>query len=513
MRNKSLICNQDNITNAPFVMRRIINGAFTVFLGNTGIVISTIIFTPILVRVIGRTSYGMYASVIAAYSIARALSILGLNDSVRKHIAQYKNNENSRTEISSFSILLTIILGLVCSLIGVGIIIYLLTNGKINSNLARYLLIVTVTIIFSNLFNIFCAILYGIYKEKNAAIVAILNKIGFFIFALMLASIGMDLTGVFLGVLLGTIIATVYSLICLRNELCLSLVAAINGWRKYAKDILFFGILTLVGILCYELLIQADILMVGFFRGSDEASAYKAARVIAEMIWFISIPIQTVLLQNASELWQHKQKPELIKIGQKLWKHNFLMLTLLGVGIWVMAEPFVTFYFGSEFSDVVIPLRVLIVGTFFLGLCQIMSPIILGSGWIGAQTIVAIIVTVLNIILNLILIPKFGAKGAAMATSIAYIILFGCYVHLLKLRKLVLITRLIVLKGTVLTVFFGGSLYMLYSICPFSGLEVLLLIAFVGLMIFIMYALILRLISLEEIASYCKQVIHKHKIF
>ena len=70
--------------------------------------------------------------------------------------------------------------------------------------------------------------------------------------------------------------------------------------------------------------------------------------------------------------------------------------------------------------DSIIPFLYLIPGVVLLSYARILSHFFAGIGRPEINTYVASFTTLLNISLNIYLVPKFGVKGAAIATSITY---------------------------------------------------------------------------------------------
>jgi O-antigen/teichoic acid export membrane protein len=478
---------------------RIIRGSGAVLTGKIGLLIIGFLFTPILVRLIGREGFGIYGTLISVYIIVRTISILGLEDSTRKHIAQYSHIKGSRDEIASFSIFVAAGMGLGCAFVGILLIRFLNISGKLEPRLSSYLMIVLGVIIISNILEAIVSSLYGIYKEKNVAIIRVLQKALFFSFAILLLKMKPDLTGVFWGLMFGELFAAIYAFSTLSKAVKISLYAALSGARNYGRQILCFGIMTVVGILSAELLYQSDILIVRFFKGDSITGVYKAARVAGNIIIFLPPALQLVMLTNCSELWQQKRRKELLNIATKLWKYNFLFLSLVCIGLAVLAEPFVNAYFGSEFEDTVLPLIILIPGFFFFGLARIMNPVIVGSGWVKQTTILDIFTAIFNIALNLLLVPKLGAVGAAIGTSIAFVTLFLGYLMLIQLRGLNFVKEFPFIRSIALLVIFGGIFYFLCTLWPFGEISKLLVMSPLGAGIFILLTLALNIVSIEEL--------------
>ncbi|MFW6130916.1 MAG: oligosaccharide flippase family protein [Atribacterota bacterium] len=498
----------NNISSMASIPKRIFRGSSAVFAGKTGVYLAGFIFTPVLVRLIGKEGYGIYGTLISVYYIVKTISILGLQDSIRKHIAQYGNKKGSSNEIASFSIILAIILGILIALVG-GLIIFVLYKiGTFELKTFNYLLILLTVLIINNSLEAFVSTLYGIYKEGKVSTLRILQKLAFYFLAIAFVLLDFWIIGVLLGLLIAEIITTFSSYLFVKKHIKVSFYSAKIGFQQYGKKIVSFGVFTLIGIFSATLLMQVDILIVQNFEGNAITGAYKAAHIAAEMILFIPPILQLVMLTNCTELWHQNRKQELIDISSKIWKYNFLILSLLSIGLVVLAKPFVNFYFGEGFNETTILLILLIPGCFFFGLSRIINPIIVGSGWVIHSTILAVFVATLNIGLNFMLVPRYGAIGAAIGTSISYFLFFIFYLVLLKLRRLNLLKELLLGRFTLLIIVFGGLFYYINLIWPFSDISKLFVTPIIGIILFVLLANSFSILYLKELKIRVKQIIN-----
>jgi O-antigen/teichoic acid export membrane protein len=93
-------------------------------------------------------------------------------------------------------------------------------------------------------------------------------------------------------------------------------------------------------------------------------------------------------------------------------------LCLLGVAV---AKPLAQLIYGPQFLAVALPLQLLLVALSVTSIGVVISPLLYG---VDKQSFIAkygTVVAVLNLVLDLLLIPKYAAIGAAAANSTAQI--------------------------------------------------------------------------------------------
>jgi stage V sporulation protein B len=113
-------------------------------------------------------------------------------------------------------------------------------------------------------------------------------------------------------------------------------------------------------------------------------------------------------------------------------KYTIYLILPVVFGLFVLSEPVVRILFGPDFYPAVLPLKILVFGSLFLTLSKICQSFITGVGKPVSYTRYMIFSGVLNIVLNLILIPPYGLIGAAIATTISLFVLFllvATFVH------------------------------------------------------------------------------------
>ena len=190
------------------------------------------------------------------------------------------------------------------------------------------------------------------------------------------------------------------------------------------------GLPLLLASLAVMIYMRADILMLGKMAGYEAAGIYSAAAQVTEACALFPLAFAPALFPILVR-WR--------KLGLRYYKQQFgrlfLGATLAGFAVSLFltlaARPIVTLLYGPQFLPAA---KVLVIHGWatifvFLGIVQSGYDITEGLTWAATQR--AAIGAVTNIALNLVLIPKYGASGAAVATLISY----GCSAFLLNLVR------------------------------------------------------------------------------
>ena len=89
-----------------------------------------------------------------------------------------------------------------------------------------------------------------------------------------------------------------------------------------------------------------------------------------------------------------------------------------------MGPKAITILYSGKFIGSILPFQILLLGTITLTGDKMISSYFSGQGILKPKIITNFISLILNVILNLFLIPRFGIKGAAISTAITYNLLF-----------------------------------------------------------------------------------------
>lgn len=166
------------------------------------------------------------------------------------------------------------------------------------------------------------------------------------------------------------------------------------------------------------LLNRTDVIMIGALRNPDAVGIYNAGARIAQLALFGISAVNMIAAPMFAELYHTGRRRELQRIVS-LAALGILLFTvgatvgLAVCGRWVLA------LFGARFSAAYVPLVILLGGLTINATCGSVGYLMTMSGHEKFAGVILVACAGLNILLNLVLIPRFGIVGAAIATSVA----------------------------------------------------------------------------------------------
>jgi O-antigen/teichoic acid export membrane protein len=186
-------------------------------------------------------------------------------------------------------------------------------------------------------------------------------------------------------------------------------------WLFNALPFMFLGTVQLINS-------RIDIIMLGEIKGIEPVGIYTVIVGITELTVFIHHAANSVLGPTIATLYSEGKVKQLEKIIGKSVLIVFSISLLIGLAM-ILLGKYLLLIFGSEFIPGYTAMNILIVGQMFNALT---GPVGLLLNMTGHQNYTAIAIAssaFLNIILNFILIPHWGIKGAAIATTISLFII------------------------------------------------------------------------------------------
>src|SRR5215813_4961494 len=195
-----------------------------------------------------------------------------------------------------------------------------------------------------------------------------------------------------------------------------------SKWRAdvaLLRRMIVYGLKFHVSILAGAIIIRADLLVVNHFRGAAEAGVYSVASQFALMLMLLPGVIATLLFPRVTS--EQDVRGETTCLVSRYTTFIMFLCCLAAVPFSLLL-PLV---YGAGFSDATGLLWILLPGVYLMGLESVLVQHFNALGLPLAIPLYWIATLVLNLILVFALVPRFGAQGAAIASSISYAMIFA----------------------------------------------------------------------------------------
>jgi len=190
------------------------------------------------------------------------------------------------------------------------------------------------------------------------------------------------------------------------------------NWVPLMRVAVPIGLISLLSLL----LLRVDVVMLSFLTDADEVGIYSVAFRLVEATQFLGAALAGAMLPWLARAERAGTIGVARGYGLGLKAVNALLLPI-GLALVLFAEPIVLLLYGSQFEDAVLPLQLLGMMTLVTALNVFASMSLIARDRPGAYARLLVPVIVLNIALNLGLIPRFGSDGAAFVAMLSSLIL------------------------------------------------------------------------------------------
>ena len=178
-------------------------------------------------------------------------------------------------------------------------------------------------------------------------------------------------------------------------------------------------------VICFfaSIIYRIDLVMLQFFKGETIVGLYGAAdTIIRNLIIFPSVFIVSVYPSLSKYFIKDKEK--LYCLYKKSFLYLFLFSLFIVIGCFIFGKFVILLIFGKEFIESVFILKLISIGGFFLFLNLINIYYLNAINKPLVNVKIFIFGAVMNIILNLMLIPRYSYTGAAISSIISYFTIF-----------------------------------------------------------------------------------------
>ena len=398
-------------------------------------IIIGLLYTPVMLRLLGQSEYGLYSTVLSTISMLSVLS-LGFNSSYIRYYARYKKEDNKESidKLNGLFLIIFSIIGLIALACGLFLSFNLelvfdegLTAGEYE--IARVLmLLLTANLAISFPMSVFQNIISAHEKFIFLKLLGMLKTVASPLVTLPLLLLGFRSIAM-VSVTLGVSVITdgIYSLYAKK---VLKVRFRFNNFEHGLFKNLF----------CYTFLIAAQVIVdqvnssvgkviLGRFQGTSAVAIYSVGFALYQYYMMFSTAISGVFTprvhkivnstQSGSKIFQ---KEQLTEFFTKVGRIQFLILGLVATGVIFFGRPFISFWAGAGYEDSYY-IAVLLILSISVDLIQNVGIEIQRA--LGKQlfrSVIYIITAIVNVILTIFLCQRYGAIGTAIGTAASFIV-------------------------------------------------------------------------------------------
>lgn len=403
-------------------------GVILSYTGQFAKILISIIYTPIMLRLLGQSEYGLYQLV---YSVVSYLSLLslGFSSSYMRFYSRYKaqKDEDGVARLNGMFLLIFASLSVVCILCGcvmLGNIRVIFGSGLTDPEYATAkvlmaLLVVNLALTFPN--SVFTCTITAHERFLFQKFLILIQNICNPLLALPLlimgyGSIGMVSVTTFLTLFV-LVMNIYYSFHNLHIRFCF------RGFQvSLLKEMWVFTFFIFINQIIDQINWSVDKFLLGRFAGTTAVAVYGVGGQINSMYIEFSSSVSNVFVPKVNRIVAESGNDrELTKLFTKVGRIQFIILGLILSGFVFLGIPFVKIWAGPEYVDSY-AVALLLIAPVTVPLIQNLGiEIQRAKNMHKARAIVYLFIAFANVALSIPLIRFMGSAGAALGTAISLI--------------------------------------------------------------------------------------------
>jgi O-antigen/teichoic acid export membrane protein len=378
------------------------------------VLISGFLYSMYTARYLGPERYGTISFALAFTAIFGVFTDVGLSQLTVREVARKKSLAEKYFGNVLTAKLVLAVAAFAVVVVVINIMGYPDTTGKV-------VYIIFLSVIIGALNGLFNSTFQAFERMEYQSISGVLNSVSMLVAALFAISHNLGVIGFAYIYLVSNLLVLAFN----------SVVSVHIHFRPHPemdwtflepafKEALPFGLTALLGMVyTYE----ASIIL-SYFQGNEGVGWYNAAYRLVLMLLFVPSIVNVVIFPVMSRFFV-SSSDTLSFIYIKYFKYMQILAFPMLFGTTLLADRIILTVFGTGFTNSIIALRILIwvpvltfLGAAFVNLLQ-------ATNQQAVMTKMSAICVVVNVLTNLLLIPRFSYIGSSVATVMTEIVLVG----------------------------------------------------------------------------------------
>lgn len=380
------------------------------FGGQVYMLVVGLVSTIIIARLLGPEGKGVLAVVAAIPSLALGAASFGLGPALAFMAGK---NRHSARDLVTAALVWSVLLGL-----AVGAIVWL-ARGPLLATVLKGLTPGDLAVVLVSLPAYYLNAFVGALLAGHGRAVAVAGLSAAWATLTLVGVVGASLllpgnsTAVVIGLSTAAVAGAILALAVFRAGLAFSPKKIYQITRESTS----YAAKSYIGQATSMFFLRADVFFLNYFAGPAAVGVYSVATNLAEKLWMLSSPVSTAVYG----LITGAERDDAVRLTT-LTSRALLVLNgaagLLLVGAAVLLVPVI---YGPQFTGAIWYLALLLPGVIVFAICQPYSQFFSGQlGRPGVTSNLSALMMILSAGLYMTLIPKMGATGAALGSTISY---------------------------------------------------------------------------------------------
>lgn len=381
----------------------------------------SLLFTVALIAAkLGSTGLGIFSQAFAVLTLASLAAMVGMQTSLTRYVAGY-------VAVGDWAdIRPTVRLGMAvaCGVALLVAVLVALVAPWLANDVLREPAVATPLVLVA------VALPFAVYSRTAGAVLQGHHRMRDFVVVTLIVEPAVRLVGMAVVLFAGGGIDAAAGVLVLSN-----VAASVWGWHRLrstmmpvarrqpvqVRPFLRFSAMTWVASLATTGLVWLDTLLLGIYRPSDEVGVYQVATRLVALATLGSVPIASAFAPRITKMIQRQDWANLSAAygATTTWSTR---LAVPGLALCLVVPGPLLGLFGAQYSTAAAVTIILVVGKLVEAATGPCGMVLNMSSRVGLNATNNVVALALNIGLNVLLIPRFGLIGAALAWSVSLVL-------------------------------------------------------------------------------------------
>lgn len=394
----------------------------------------TLLYTPFMVHVLGKSEYGLYNTVVAVISSLSILS-LGFGSSYIRFFSKFneENNEGEIRKLNGMFLIIFSVIGGVALCCGLFLSCHLdmvFDKGLTESELKtaeKLMLLLTVNLTVSFPASVFTSIITSreefIFQKTMLLIRQVASPLVCIPILLMgYASVGMVVSTVAINLIID-VINVVYCI----NYLHVRFSFRRFDWAIFSQLAVYSGFIA-INMIVDQVNLNIDKILLGRFCGTEAVAVYSVGFTLYTYYSSFSTSISNVFTPRIHSIWSNtlnsitQKNEKLSDLFAKVGRIQFVILFLVCTGFILFGKQFIFFWVGNNYSNSYYVMLILAISAIVPLTQNLGIEIQRAKNKHQFRSIVYAVMAAINLVLSIYLCQLYGEIGSAIGTAISFII-------------------------------------------------------------------------------------------
>lgn len=396
----------------------------------------SLICSVIVGRVYGAEALGVVALITSFLALAMIPAIFGTNTSILRIVPEHVSRYSFTSAFKAFCKIQYLVIGISLAFSALFIAGADLIAAKVfgKPELTSYFRLAAMFGLFQSLLTLNMQASRSLKLVRTFAVMQFLQQALNLLLLLLLGIVSRNISVPVYALLGSTALAAIASVPIVYRAFKAKMQPGDSIQPVSTKAILALSLPMLVSSGVASVVDQASVIILGVFRSAAEVGYFSLAMRFATLTTFMLAAINSIAAPKFAELFHSGRIDELLYVAKKSTKLIFWSTTPILLCLIFLGRPVIRLFYGPGFLEAYGAMLILVIGQFVNSISGATGNFMNMTGEHITYQNVMLIAASTSILLNVLLVPKFGIKGAAWAGAVCLII-WNVYILVFIKRK------------------------------------------------------------------------------